>query len=291
MGRRRCWKTVLVFALFLVCFQSFTVCAAEPADGDEAEEAGGAGSVEGVDDVDTVEGETDACSVEERGLRIRTVNFPEEILQNNIVIGTVFAIGGAVLAGAAAMFWVSFQKKRERKETSRPTSAGAFCQSARQSWTAFPGMETTVLESGNPTSVFWGNQDERCALVLTDVDHLSSRFEVTLSGSVPVVIGRDQGCQIVLLDQTVSGTHCRICLDGGRLKIMDLDSTNGTIVNGNRIVGEKLVDSGDILGLGNIKLEISVNPHAPLVGRAAVYETGVGLLTSNIPSLSPKRIR
>src|SRR5205823_3680804 len=49
------------------------------------------------------------------------------------------------------------------------------------------------------------------------------------------VIGRGSGCDLVLDDPKASRTHARISLQGRRPTLQDLDSANGTFVNGHRV--------------------------------------------------------
>ena len=49
------------------------------------------------------------------------------------------------------------------------------------------------------------------------------------------VIGRRKGCQVRLGDARVSREHCRITFDGRQVTVADLDSANGTYVNGKRV--------------------------------------------------------
>ncbi len=48
-------------------------------------------------------------------------------------------------------------------------------------------------------------------------------------------IGRGDECEIRLADRSVSRQHCMIFLQGQSLMLRDLNSSNGTYVNGNRI--------------------------------------------------------
>lgn len=77
-----------------------------------------------------------------------------------------------------------------------------------------------------------------------------------------LIVGRDfaDGCgdQIDTFDN-VSRRHARISLEGGRLFVEDLESTNGTTVNGTPVRPDQrapLAD-GDVLGFGN-RLRVTV---------------------------------
>lgn len=66
-------------------------------------------------------------------------------------------------------------------------------------------------------------------------------------------IGRSDESDIVLNDPSVSRTHATIEIAAGRATLRDLDSTNGTFINGKRIRSQALRD-GDELKLGNTRL-------------------------------------
>lgn len=61
------------------------------------------------------------------------------------------------------------------------------------------------------------------------------RGRVYANLAAPVSIGREEENQIRLNDERVSRYHAKIQLDGDRLILTDLDSTNGTRVNGHPI--------------------------------------------------------
>lgn len=64
------------------------------------------------------------------------------------------------------------------------------------------------------------------------------------------LIGRDEGCHIVVNGNLVSRQHARITLEGLELNIEDLGSANGTFVNGARVHGQTPLWPGDILFVG-----------------------------------------
>ncbi len=63
-------------------------------------------------------------------------------------------------------------------------------------------------------------------------------------------IGSDASCDIVVESPTVSGTHCRLVSDGDNMTLVDLDSTNGTFVNGQRLTGSRSISTMDRITLG-----------------------------------------
>jgi Protein of unknown function (DUF3662)/FHA domain len=81
-------------------------------------------------------------------------------------------------------------------------------------------------------------------------------------GDRVVSIGRLPECTITLSDPNVSRRHAEI-RPGNEIVIADLGSTNGTKVNGLRIVGERVLTDGDIISLGSTHLRFeAMNPSA-----------------------------
>jgi ABC transport system ATP-binding/permease protein len=74
-----------------------------------------------------------------------------------------------------------------------------------------------------------------------------------LPGGVRTV-GRATGADFIVEAPLVSRVHCRLTvLPDGSLEVRDLESTNGTFVNGHRIETTRL-KSGDRLGVGRVEL-------------------------------------
>lgn len=82
-------------------------------------------------------------------------------------------------------------------------------------------------------------------------------IEVRQPGRRPLVVlvrddlelGRE--CDgLVLADTTASRRHARIELVDGALRVSDLDSHNGTLVNGEPIVGSTPFGAGDVVSIG-----------------------------------------
>ncbi|QMU67629.1 DUF1707 and FHA domain-containing protein [Streptacidiphilus sp. P02-A3a] len=77
---------------------------------------------------------------------------------------------------------------------------------------------------------------------------------ITLPASGPerLRIGRQEGCDLRLNDTSISRVHAELSGDGaGGWLLHDLGSTNGTQVNGSRIIGTVAVRPGDRVVFGN----------------------------------------
>ena len=70
-------------------------------------------------------------------------------------------------------------------------------------------------------------------------------------GDTPVSVGRLSECTIPLNDQNVSRRHAEIRPNRQNYVVVDLGSTNGTMVNGTRIHGETALSDGDIISFGS----------------------------------------
>lgn len=69
-------------------------------------------------------------------------------------------------------------------------------------------------------------------------------------------VGRHNACTIRIKSSQVSRRHCEISQKNGKLVVRDLNSSNGTIVNGKRIKEVSILQDGDELTIGGVVLRI-----------------------------------
>ncbi len=81
------------------------------------------------------------------------------------------------------------------------------------------------------------------------VDHsLGTRVKVD---KVPFRLGRNPDCELRFADRLVSGLHAYIDYANDQARLIDCGSTNGTFVNGQRIVDGQVLQAGDEIRIGN----------------------------------------
>lgn len=76
-----------------------------------------------------------------------------------------------------------------------------------------------------------------------------------LPGNIKTV-GRARRADFIVDAGLVSRLHCRLTAGATELEVVDLESTNGTYVNGQRVERASLKE-GDTLGVGRVELVIS----------------------------------
>ncbi len=82
-----------------------------------------------------------------------------------------------------------------------------------------------------------------------------------VDGGGAYVVGRSSDCDIVLASDIVSRQHARIVVRHADIKVIDLGSSNGTYINGARVLGEGTAIHGDIILVGDVALRV----HGPTV--------------------------
>jgi hypothetical protein len=73
-------------------------------------------------------------------------------------------------------------------------------------------------------------------------------------------LGRAERADVVLADAAVSAEHVRLGRDGRNWVVLDLASTNGTLVNNQPIHGQTRLNQGDVLALGSVRLQVALRP-------------------------------
>lgn len=106
----------------------------------------------------------------------------------------------------------------------------------------------TEQESEEP-----GEPDEKVRLTLGGMNSDDVRI---VEFSDKATLGRRSTNSVVISDNAVSGEHCRLTYSDGKVIVEDMGSTNGTILNGEKITVSE-IKNGDVLILGKTKYKIS----------------------------------
>lgn len=85
---------------------------------------------------------------------------------------------------------------------------------------------------------------------------ISQRFQVP-----DLLVGREQICDVILDEKTVSAEHARLSFHHGNWWVKDLESRNGTYLNDELLVTQTVLTSGDEIQLGQTTLQVDIAGH------------------------------
>ena len=118
-------------------------------------------------------------------------------------------------------------------------------------------------EEGERTQFYTGTggyeADEIHCLELNIGNQLEKRYIINRLG---LKIGRAAPADIILADARVSRTHCMVELTDDGVEVSDMNSTNGTYIDDERIHGTAVLDVGSTLRVGNVSFIHEVRTRA-----------------------------
>jgi len=92
--------------------------------------------------------------------------------------------------------------------------------------------------------------------MLKTTDEAEAPFSFRILPGNIKTMGRSPGAEFIVDASMVSRLHCRLTAGATELHVADLESTNGTFVNGQRVT-EASLKEGDTLGVGRVELVVT----------------------------------
>jgi pSer/pThr/pTyr-binding forkhead associated (FHA) protein/tetratricopeptide (TPR) repeat protein len=137
-------------------------------------------------------------------------------------------------------------------ESGPPPISAAQARAATQSDGATAVMKLPVEDKKDPDSGRIRNipTNEAGRLMITTTELSGAEFPLVRT---EMIIGRTDDCDIQISHRSISSRHAKIVFDGGIYRIIDLDSANGVLVNGEEYARVDL-RRGDKIELGHIKI-------------------------------------
>jgi predicted component of type VI protein secretion system len=126
------------------------------------------------------------------------------------------------------------------------------------------------------------------ALSLEIVEGLDSGRRVELTG--PLRIGRGPDAGLQLGDPQVSRAHAEVVPDQGGAVVIDLDSSNGTFVNGQQLFSPARLDPGDHLLVGSTVFELRTAAQVAKRPSAAIAVPPALAVSARTPDYVPPEV-
>lgn len=153
------------------------------------------------------------------------------------------AAGAAVFLGGLLFFIIQKKKKQAlvKDQEVKPQEKATV---------QMPRVSPTVSVPVVPTM--------KIELIVTGTTAPGEKFTAKVSDRL--VLGRNAGQAVLTIpgDGTISGRHCELVFSRGKLFVADLQSTNGTMVNGVPVRGEFPLNDGDRLTLGKTEMRVRI---------------------------------
>jgi len=89
------------------------------------------------------------------------------------------------------------------------------------------------------------------------------------------VLGRGDDADLRIQDPSLSRAHVRFTRTGDTLSITDLDSRNGTLVEGARLEGTRKLKNGDLIALGGVLVRFAIQDATEVQVSRDLYEAAV----------------
>lgn len=98
--------------------------------------------------------------------------------------------------------------------------------------------------------------------------------EVAFKERERLLVGRVEGCDIVLVDESCSRRHCEIVVGESAFRVRDLNSSNGTLLNGAKVNEAELKD-GDEIRVGKVRMQFLMSDSDCEIGFVSGEKSGL----------------
>lgn len=165
----------------------------------------------------------------------------------------IYIIIGCVVLAAVGVFVVlslSRRKKQQEEERRKRESEQKRREQPTQSETGYAG-QPTQSKTVKPQLV----SGRKIIFEILNVEAgNNSRIETELNKSL--IVGRADICDVSIKDGKMSRQHFSLEEKNGAIFIRDLQTTNGTGVNGVKLSGARKLNSGDVISAGSMKIRV-----------------------------------
>jgi len=94
-------------------------------------------------------------------------------------------------------------------------------------------------------------------LIFIDKNFAGRSYDLMLEKTT---VGRGDHNTLVIRDKSLSSSHCEILMHGAEVIVRDLDSSNGTFVNGSRLNKQGQIKSGQSVRFGSVEARLELDP-------------------------------
>lgn len=209
-------------------------------------------------------GDSEDEELESTGIMYETT---DSLLKPDTGTGLIYPV--IIIIAAAIIFSLSIFFKRIKRDKDEKKHRQELVEKIQKNKSVDPFEDVLVAdtvclnsteynaESDTGTRLLFQTK-EGIDITLEDRANPTKYFRACVRDSI--VIGRnDKVCDIpITYDDSISSRHCEICQREGTLYCRDLGSSNGTMINQQKIYQEVKIESGDILRIGRLSFFVQI---------------------------------
>ena len=173
------------------------------------------------------------------------------VLQHGYLVLLWVFIFAIVYSLRSDLFGQRVRKLQPDAAAAAPAPAAAFPVAAPASPSAVTSAHPAAPASGPGGET--ASTENATRLVITSGQKAGAEFPL---GRDEITIGRSSDSAIIIRDDYTSTHHARLMLWNGRWMIQDLDSTNGTFLNGSRVTVPTPIPLGATVKVGATTFEL-----------------------------------
>lgn len=150
----------------------------------------------------------------------------------------ILIIAAIIVITAVVFVIIAVQKKKNRKNLRKLTEA------------AEPVEVVGEIQYKAAT-----NKSGRKLTLLVNSESLKNKqIDIRINGSI--IVGRSDLCDVFLADECLSRQHFAIEYDGDSFFVQDLDTTNGTMLNGVKLSHKRRIEKNDKITVGSLNIVV-----------------------------------
>ena len=182
----------------------------------------------------------------------------EEKNDNSTTILVILSIVGVVTAVILFVFVMNMAKKKKKENIVKEVEDPFREVEGSSGNTEYIEEDNEKKGDSDTIQLFDDDENDSFTVSLTDLNNSAKSFRKTSYDKV--IIGREEEKADIWLsyDRSVSNPHCSIEKRGRKFYLKDLQSSNGTYLDGNRVLSEVEISSGSIIKLGRVKLRVEI---------------------------------
>jgi len=163
-----------------------------------------------------------------------------------------------LVAGPPVALFLARKRRMRAAAPGSPASPDSFEAREAGPTIVIPAGEERPAGAPSPTTPLRLPASMKIELVVAGGKDGAVPYKATVTDRM--IIGRSEGPSSITIpgDATISARHCELVYSKGRLFVNDLQSSNGTMVNGVPIQGNYPMEDGDRLTLGKTEMRIRI---------------------------------